>query len=137
MGAPGNALVCQKGHLFFWSDDDPYDVALAGAYEKACTAGCPCGEQRVIDLCHYGTITDCLGPDDGVITQIGVEKISTSQIEPIPDAVDRSGKPIQAFRKVEAILKKYDISGLHIPFKVHVKVRSGVPCEQDLALVQK
>ena len=66
MGASGVALLCEKGHQFFWLDDDLYWIEEV--YKRVANAksvGCPCGSKFTREYSHYGSgVNDCLKLED-------------------------------------------------------------------------
>jgi len=123
MGAPGGAFLCKRGHLYHWIeahlwwgspgiDDEGNSVdvlnePLLGESQRAREEGCLCGEKSVTALCHYGDVNDCL---EEPLTLIGTETFRWR--ERIPNATDRDGNPIEAYRDFERTLEVYDVSRL-------------------------
>ncbi len=121
MGAPGEAFLCRRGHLYHWIDDDLFwEDGLWKESRRARVEGCPCREKRVLVLCHYGgSPNDCLClPDE--VDQKGVKLTGAETFRvPIPDAVDKDGKSIKAYCHVG--LSLYDVSNVIHDFKRYTK----------------
>lgn len=98
MGAPGQAFFCKKGHLYHWIDDDlDWDEQLDHEAAAELVLGCPCGEEAVKSVCHYGEPNDCFILPGPRLKKVGEDTLRVK----IPDAVDSSGKPIEAFHDVK------------------------------------
>ncbi|PIQ92996.1 MAG: hypothetical protein COV69_00010 [Parcubacteria group bacterium CG11_big_fil_rev_8_21_14_0_20_39_14] len=118
MGAPGYAYICaRRGHLYHWieehlwwgspeidEDGNLVDIPNEPLREEARRAredGCPCGEKKVFEFCHYGRLNDCICLEKEVgdkgILQTGEEILRVR----IPEALDASGNPIEAYRDVK------------------------------------
>jgi len=120
MGAPGEAFLCESGHLYGWIDDDMYwdydevhghhvpekkTGTLWELSERYSKDGCPCGRRLGVKLCHYGDINDCRTPEEGYFNPAG-EDVITRRAR-IPDAIDARGCPIEAYRQVKHTLETY------------------------------
>ena len=108
MGAPGKALFCEKGHLFHWISDDLYwtddtDKEL----ETAKTEGCPCGNNKILVIDHYGGINDCICLESEVLTK-GIKPTSKRDtvIALFKDACDVDGNPMVAYHKIKLDIYK-------------------------------
>lgn len=83
MGAPGTALICEKGHVYLWIDDDLYWDHLGDEpdpkYKQISDAaknGCLCGAAMKFNIAHYGNLNDCQKPGvDPLFDDVGKEKI--------------------------------------------------------------
>jgi hypothetical protein len=119
MGAPGEAFLCWKGHLFHWIEEGLWwggpgvdeetgriiDIS-SGLFEESEEIRrevCPCGAPTLIVLNHYGDINDCLSEEER-LTLIMVEKLRFR----VKGAVNAQGKPIEAFLEKEVPV--YDVS---------------------------
>lgn len=103
------ALVCRRGHCYrTFTKKSAWSAGGAYGLSKRCIAerrvGCLCGEREVIALYYTKKPNDCQSPGD--MAYRGTEPIAIR----IPDAVDRDGDPIEAFRLMD--VECWDISGL-------------------------
>ncbi|KKL88088.1 hypothetical protein LCGC14_1928240 [marine sediment metagenome] len=99
MGAPGYALFCDKGHLFDWTEEHlDWDEKMLEEHRGKEKEGCPCGEEKVIQVTHYGGLNDCICLQEN-IPQKGITPLGREAIIPIliKEAFDKEGKPIEAF----------------------------------------
>ena len=109
MGAPGICFFCGLGHIFGWIEERlEWDESLKASSLKISKEGCPCGNKEVFKVYHYGGINDCICsgeeiPTKGILDTGKVDEIITS----IPDAIDKDGNPIKAYRKM--LFKVYKI----------------------------
>ena len=108
MGAPGEAFLCRKGHLYLWIEYGLYwDEDLFAESERTKQEGCLCGERSVNVVNHYGHINDCL---EDKLVQAGAETFRWR--ERIPNAVNAYGYPLEAYMDRERTLEVYDVSAL-------------------------
>jgi len=97
MGAPGYALLCSKGHLFYWIPEHLYwtDEMFEEKRKKE-KEGCICGDKNIINISHYGDINDCICLESE-IEEKGIK--ITSKIDefliPFEHAFDKEGKPLK------------------------------------------
>ena len=100
MGAAGIALFCEKGHPYFILEKSlHWDKKLWEKEDLEKKKGCPCGAPFELSLSHYGHIFDCLVEDP---IANGTRPISHDDIlVHVAGLVDKDGKPISAYRKVE------------------------------------
>jgi hypothetical protein len=111
MGAPGNAFICEKGHLYHWIEEHLYwDAELWAQYEKLQRDGCPCGAGCKVILSHYGEIGDCLCSrgDLNYPREIRKDRVKVRD----NSIVDKFGNPIDAYRWIE--LPVYDLNNIEM-----------------------
>jgi hypothetical protein len=108
MGAPGNAFICEKGHLYHWIEEHLcWDDELWAQYEKQ-KCGCPCGAKCALTLSHYGEIGDCLcsHDDPNYPREIRKDRVRVKD----NSVVDKFGNSIDAYRWIE--LPVYDLDNI-------------------------
>jgi len=100
----GFVFVCRQGHLFKVDSWPDCEDSLEAAVEQADAKGCPCGEYSYLNLGDeefWNETGDCL------FKPRGCENVRW--LEPVPNAVDRKGKPTQAFVFREQQLLRFEV----------------------------
>jgi len=109
MGAQGIWFFCGVSHLFNCIEEGLWwDEALQKESRRISKGGCPCGNKEVFKIYHYGGLNDCICLEEEAATEgiVDTDKIDEITVS-IPDAIDKDGNLVEAYRKIQ--LKVYKI----------------------------